>query len=260
MTRLGRYEIEAEIGRGAVGRVHLGHDPRLKRSVALKTYALPAGLAAEQASELRERFLREAQAAAALSHPGIVTVYDADEDRPSGLLFIAMEYVPGRTLRDELDTSGPLSLERACALTAVLAAALDVAHGAGIVHRDIKPANILLREPDGAVKLTDFGVARFSASTLTHTGATVGSPAYMSPEQVRAEPVDGRSDLFSLAAVVYEALCGTRPFRGDDVAALAYSIAHDSPEPLAGRLPGAPPALDAFFARALAKLPHERFS
>jgi len=257
---IGRYEIEREIGRGAMGVVHLARDPRLRRQVAVKTYTLPDSLSDPQKTEFHERFLREAQAAAGLSHRGIVTVYDADEDPATGTPFIAMEYVPGRSLAEQLEEKGRLEPERAFAMAEVLADALHVAHDAGIVHRDLKPANVLVRNSDGAVKIADFGVARLPTSKLTQSGTTVGSPGYMSPEQIQGRPVDARSDLFALAVLLYECLCGESPFSGDDLPALAYSIVHETPVPISRKVEGVPAGLDAFFDRALAKDPAARFA
>src|SRR5262245_9833828 len=260
MAKIGRYVIEAEIGRGAMGIVYLARDPRLQRQVAVKTFSLPEGLDDERLKEFQVRFLREAQAAASLSHPGIVVVYDVDEDSRLGLPFIAMEYVPGRSLRQLLEKGGRIAPRWAFRMGAVLSDALCVAHVAGIIHRDIKPANILLKAPDGAPKIADFGVARLSTSDLTRSSTSLGSPAYMSPEQIRGGDLDGRSDLFSLGTVLYEAFCGRRPFTGEDLAALAYSIAHDEPTPISRRVDGLPPRLDEFFHYALAKDPDRRFS
>ena len=258
--KIGRYVLESEIGRGAMGVVYLARDPRLNRQVAVKTYSLPKGLDDERLREYHARFLREAQAAASLSHPGIVVVYDADDDRKLGLPFIAMEYVPGKSLRQLLEKGGRIAPRWAFRMGTVLSDALRVAHEAGIIHRDIKPANVLLRTPDGAAKIADFGVARLSTSDLTSTGAALGSPAYMSPEQIRGGEVDGRSDLFSLATLLYEALCGKRPFTGDDLASLTYSIAHEMPIPISRRARDLPPGLDEFFEQALAKNPDHRFA
>ncbi len=259
VQHIGRYEIAAEIGRGSMGVVYLARDPRLHREVALKTFELPAALGPERRAEYQERFLREARAAASLSHPGIVTVYDVDWDASRGTPFLAMEHVPGGTLRDLLERRGRLDPQEALALVDSLAAALGVAHEAGIVHRDVKPANILL-DRDETVKIADFGVARYSTSELTRSGATLGSPAYMSPEQIRGKRVDGRSDLFSLGVIFYEAICGTRPFVADDVSALAYAVVHESPVPASRAAGGLPPAIDRFLDRALAKDPAERFA
>lgn len=258
VTKIGRYEVESEIGRGAMGVVYLAHDPRLNRRVAIKTYALPGGMSRIRELEFRERFIREARAAGRLTHPGVVTVHDVDEDADSGALFITMEHVPGTNLENLLRDKR-IDPEQARAIADQVAEALQVAHLAGIVHRDVKPANILVRDSDGTVKVADFGIARLSASELTRTGATIGSPAYMSPEQIRGREIDGRSDLFSLAAILYEMLCGERPFDGEDTSALAYSIVHETPVPISKRVAGATSALDRFFDRALAKDPAARF-
>jgi serine/threonine protein kinase len=259
MPRIGRYEIQGEVGRGAMGIVYLGYDPRLRRRVAVKTYVLPEGISDELIREFHVRFLREAQAAASLSHPGIVTIFDAGEDPAQNLPFIAMEYIQGRSMKQLLEKGDRLEPGWVFTFGTVLADALHVAHQAGIIHRDIKPANILLRGPDGAAKIADFGVARLSTSDLTQTGASLGSPAYMSPEQIRGGPLDGRSDLFSLAAVLYEAISGRRPFQGEDLPSLVYSIAHESPVPISRRVRKLPSGLDEFFERALAKDPDQRF-
>jgi hypothetical protein len=259
MNTIGRYEIESLIGKGAMGVVFLARDPHLGRRVALKTYELPEGISDEMAQEFQTRLLREAHAAANLSHPHIVTVHDAGVDPGRGFPYIVMEYVPGRSLKEILAGPRRMSLELGLRIIDSLADALDAAHRTGIVHRDIKPANILVRESDGAVKIADFGVARLSASELTRTGTLVGSPAYMSPEQVRGGEVDGRSDLFSLAVVFYEALTARRPFAGDDLPAVMYSVAHVIPEPPSRVVRSLPPAIDAFFERALAKDPADRF-
>ena len=259
MSKIGRYQIESEIGRGAMGVVYLAHDPRLERPVAVKTYAMPEGLSDDQHEEFRERFLREARAAARLTHPGIVTIYDTGEDPDRRLPYIAMEYVPGSNLRDRLAEEGPLEPHRAVDLATTLCEALDVAHAAGIVHRDIKPANILVTGEVPAVKIVDFGVARLAESELTRSGTTFGSPAYMSPEQVRGQVVDRRSDLFSLAVVLYEAISGQRPHEGEDPATVIHAIVYENPIPISRRTPGVPPGLDRFFDRALAKQPDRRF-
>jgi tRNA A-37 threonylcarbamoyl transferase component Bud32 len=259
VAKLGRYQVKSEIGRGAMGVVYLAQDPRLKRQVAIKTCVPPSGMEEEVSYEFQERFLREAQAAASLSHPCIVTIYDADTDQKLGVPYIAMEYVPGRTLKDLLEAGRPLNPAWVFRTVELLAGAIHTAHVAGIIHRDLKPANVLVRTSDAAVKIADFGVARLSTSELTQSGASLGSPAYMSPEQIRGGALDARSDLFSLAVILYECLCGERPFHGNDLAALAYSIAHETPVPVTERIKGLPPGVDDFFQRALAKDPDERF-
>ncbi len=242
-----------------MGVVHLARDPRLGRRVALKTHHLPEGLSRDEEREYKERFLHEAQAAGALSHPGIVTVHDADEDA-GGVPYIAMEYVEGESLKEVLASSGRLGVERAFQMAETLAEALHAAHTAGVVHRDIKPANILVRKQDGAFKLADFGVARLACSELTRSGLALGSPIYMSPEQISGKTVDGRSDLFSLAVVLYQALSGKKPFEGDDLTSLAYAVAHETPLPMSRLAPDLPPRIDDFMDRALAKDPAERFA
>jgi serine/threonine-protein kinase len=259
VTRIGRYEVEAELGRGSMGIVHLAHDPVVCRQVAVKTISLPAGLPDEKQREFEQRFLREARAAGRLSHPGIVTIYDVDESPDSGKPFIAMEYVPGRTLQHVLRNETPLDPHRALEIADTLADALGTAHAAGVVHRDVKPANILVRASDGAVKVADFGIARLHASELTQDDSTIGSPAYMSPEQIRCDTADARSDLFSLAVILYEALSGQRPFHGDDAAAIVYSVVHGDAVPITRHRPFLPGSFDDFFARALAKAPEDRF-
>ena len=256
VAKIGRYEIETELGRGAMGVVYLARDPQLHRRVAIKTFTNPEGLSRGQRKEFRERFVREARAAARLTHPGVVTVYDVGEE--GGVPFFTMEYVPGSTL-EQLVRSGPIDAALACSIADRVVQALGAAHEAGIVHRDVKPANILVRAGDEAVKVADFGVARLAASDLTRSGASIGSPAYMSPEQIRGHEVDGRSDLFSLAVILYEMLCGKRPFEGEDVSQLAYSIVHLTPVPISKRVEGLSSELDRFFDRALAKNPQDRF-
>lgn len=236
-----------------MGTVYLAYDPRVRRRVALKTFLVPTGLTAEKRRDRQERFLREAQAAGALNHPGIVTIYEVDEDPLCDVPFIAMEFVEGRTVQQLLTDEGPLPAERVRAMAVTLAGALQSAHLAGVVHRDIKPANILVREADGAVKITDFGVARIPTSELTQSGDSIGSPAYMSPEQLRGSDVDGRSDLFSLAVILYQMLCGERPFSGEDIPSVTYSIVHEEAIPITRRVSGLPEALDRFFTRALSK-------
>lgn len=243
-----------------MGVVYRAHDPRVMRTVALKTIHLPPGLSPVQKQTFTQRFLREAQAAGCLSHPGIVTVYDVEECSEHEQPFIAMEYVPGPSLQEVLRTEAPLPPQRAFAIVDALAYALQSAHAAQVIHRDIKPANIMVREPDGTVKITDFGVARLPLSELTHADSTLGSPAYMAPEQFRGATADGCSDFYSLAVVLYEALCGERPFGREDALTTAYSILHEKHPPVTERVVGLPPSIDRFFDRALAKDPSARFA
>ena len=238
--------------------VYQAFDPRVRREVAVKTIELPQGLTEAARAEVGERFLREAQAAGNLSHPSIVSIHDADEDLDTGKPFIVMEFVEGGNLKDRLET-GPMERSAVAELGRRMADALGAAHRAGIVHRDIKPANILLPASGGPAKLADFGVAHLDGSELTRSGATVGSPAYMAPEQVAGREVDGRSDLFSLAAVLYEALTGAKPFPGNDLPAVLYAVVHTDPVPPSRIRSGLTVAVDRFFRKALAKNPESRF-
>jgi serine/threonine protein kinase len=190
--RVGRYAVEELLGRGSMGTVYLAHDPVIDRRVALKV--LRPDLGGEHGEQARRRFVREARAAGRLSHPNIVTVFDVGEDEEQKLAFIAMDYVEGRTLQAVTASGRRFAFAEAAELVATLARALDYAHRRGVVHRDVKPANVLL-SPDGAVKITDFGVARLDTSELTAEGTVLGSPSYMSPEQIRGRPVDGRSSI-----------------------------------------------------------------
>src|SRR5579863_2572205 len=211
--RFGRYEILGELGRGAMGIVYKARDPKINRVVAVKTISL-AGQPPEEEQEYRERFVHEAEAAGRLSHPGIVTIFDVGEEPETRAPYIVMEFVAGQSL-DKLLLSKEdrkLTVEKALQLALEVAEALDCAHGQGVVHRDVKPANILLTE-DGHAKIADFGVAKLNFANATATGRTLGTPAYMSPEQLNGDPVDGRSDLFSLGVILYAVVTGYKPFQ-----------------------------------------------
>lgn len=258
LKQLGRYAIVREIGRGGMGVVYLATDPFIGRSVAIKAIAAPSGLDECQRTQRFERFAREAKAAGILSHPGIVTVYDAGRDETSGLCYITMEYVAGRTLKQEIAESGAMPEEKALALVLTVAEALDHAHRRGIVHRDLKPANLLLGE-NGSIKITDFGVARMESSELTREGQPIGSPAYMSPEQALGRAADGRSDLFSLGVVLYEMLTGKKPFTGTDTSAVLYQIVHEKQAASSLVNRRLSPAWDQIVARLMSKRPEERY-
>jgi serine/threonine protein kinase len=196
-STFGRYEILTELGRGAMGIVYKAHDPKINRLVAIKTITLHSLDSADE-RDYRALFFREAEAAGRLAHPRIVTIFDVAEDPDTLTPYIVMEYVPGHSLEEVLSTGhGKLPLGAALRVTQELAEALDYAHAQGIVHRDVKPSNIILAE-DGYSKIADFGIAKLNAPDLVQARRTVGTPAYMSPEQLRGDPVDGRSDLFSL--------------------------------------------------------------
>jgi branched-chain amino acid transport system substrate-binding protein len=254
--RLGKYEIQAEIGRGGMGTVYLAHDPLLQRRVAVKVLA--PYLVGQPV--LIERFLREARAAARLKHPNIVTIYDVGQE--GSTYYFVMEYVEGPSLATALAQRDPMSPGEIVKLLRPLASALDYAHGQGLVHRDVKPGNILLA-PGGEPALGDFGIARAAEDArLTTTGTLVGTPEYMSPEQARGEAVDRRSDLYSLAIVAYELLGGATPFAGSTPHGVLYRQVHEAPPPLRrARLEGQawPPAVDAVLRKALAKDPGERY-
>ena len=255
---IGRYRILAELGRGGMGVVYRAHDPVIEREVALKTIRNVEGIPPEVFEELRQRFLLEARAAGRLAHPGIVGVLDAGTDESSGISFIAMELVQGRDLETFLREGVRFTPERAGLLAASVADALAAAHQRGIVHRDIKPANILL-DDGGRVRVTDFGIASVADAGLTRTGQILGSPAYMSPEQISGRAVDGRSDIFALGAVLYELLTGRRAFPGEGLSTLTFQIVHGTPELLHALPPAVQAAYQAVVDRALAKTPEARF-
>jgi serine/threonine-protein kinase len=258
MKSLGRYVLMEEIGRGSMGTVHRASDPLIERQVALKTVDL--GRLDDGSLEPRLRFLREAKAAGRLTHPGIVIVHDVGE--LEDVAFIVMELVEGRSLKHVLDRGDKVPLEAALELVRQAADALAFAHRNGVVHRDVKPGNLLLTK-EGRVKLTDFGIARVDQGARTRTGILVGSPRYMSPEQLSARPLDGRSDVFSLGALLYELATGAGPFdaeRPEDVLSLMQNITTRQHVPAVRLVPALPPAVDAIIERALVKDPAARFA
>lgn len=256
MDRIGRYRIINELGRGAMGVVYRAEDPKIGREVAIKTLKLADKAEASEIDGLRERLMREAQSAGRLSHPGIVTVYDVDEDH--GVAFIAMEYVEGKTFDDYLHEGLLHDLNFGADVLLQAAAALDYAHSKEIVHRDIKPANLMLTAKN-VVKVMDFGIARISSSQLTQTGTVMGTPSYMSPEQVRGEKLDGRADQFSLGVIAYEMLTGKKPFAGDNLTAVIFKIVSAEPAPVTQLCKWLGPDIDAVLSRALAKNPNDRY-
>src|SRR5215467_5652746 len=229
MDRIGRYKIIREWGRGAMGVVYHAIDPNIGRPVAIKTIDLSAVRNPDEQKRLCDRLFREARSAGILSHPGIVTIYDVEQQ--GDLAYIAMEYVDGPTLDHLLAEGQAAPPEQMFSVLEQTAAALDYAHQKGIVHRDIKPANIMIAA-DGTAKITDFGIAKITASeSFTMTGAIVGTPHYMSPEQVQGQAVDGRSDQFSLAVITYEMLTGEKPFVGEHLTTVVYKIVAEEPVP-----------------------------
>jgi len=257
LKRLGRYKILGVLGEGAMGTVYKGKDPAIDRLVALKTIRV-FGASPVQAAELRERLVREAKAAGQLSHPNIVTIYDVGTE--GDLDYIAMEYLEGYTLEQVVRKRVQLNYRILAKMLTQVCHALDYAHKAGIVHRDIKPANIMVME-DFKVKVTDFGIARFESSSMsmTQTGVAVGTPYYISPEQLRGGPVDRRCDIFSLGVVAYELLAHKRPFAGENISALIYAITQTNPDPPSRIDANIPGLFDVVIAKALAKDPRERY-
>jgi tRNA A-37 threonylcarbamoyl transferase component Bud32 len=257
MDTIGRYRIAGELGRGAMGIVYRATDPAIGRPVAIKTIRIRDINDTRHRDKLRERLFREARSAGVLSHPNIVTIYDMDE--VDGLAYIAMAYVNGPTLEKILVSEKPLSGATMLRILRQAASALDYAHGRGIVHRDIKPANIMTDE-DGAVKITDFGIAKITtASNMTETRTVVGTPNYMSPEQVQGLPIDGRSDQFSLAVIAYEILTGERPFMGEHLSTVVYKIVAEQPSDAQRINTTLTPQIDAVLKRGLAKKPEDRY-
>jgi serine/threonine-protein kinase len=255
----GRYLIVKKLGAGAFGTVYKAKDKILGRMVAIKTIRME-GLAAAGASvdELVDRFKREAQVSAQLRHPNIVTIYDVGES--GGMSYLAMEFIDGVGLEKVIASAGRLPVERAAGLAAQVADALDFAHKSNVVHRDIKPANIMVEAGD-RVKVTDFGIAKVtdSADHLTVTGSLLGTPSYMSPEQARGAPLDGRSDLFAVGAVLYEMIAGKKAFRGDSITGLIFKIITEEPPPIRELDPSVPDEVVRILAKALAKAPDGRY-
>ncbi len=255
-SSIGRYKILEVLGRGAMGVVYLAHDPRIDRRVAIKTVGTPGALPAREADEMRRRFLREARAAGRLQHPGIVTIFDVGEHE--GSAFIAMEYIEGETLDRHIGPGKLLPIPRSLSLVRQACEALDYAHRQDIVHRDIKPANLILVGGE-KVKITDFGLAKNPSTSLTQEGVLLGTPNYMSPEQVTGRPLDGRSDIFSLGAVLYEMLAGTPPFAGDSITTIIYRIVNEPPRDIRAYANRIPASVGQVVMRALEKLPQRRF-
>src|SRR5712692_11003165 len=253
LEKIGRYEIVGRLGRGAMGVVYKAMDPMIGRTVALKTMRLDAhGL---ETSELLQRFRNEARLAGVLSHPNIVSIYDADEI--NGLFYMAMEYIEGKTLHQLLSQDHVLPIERVLDLSRQICAGLDAASAQRVVHRDIKPANVMIL-PIGTLKIMDFGIAKAGGS-MTSTGEVLGTPNYMSPEQVKGKPLDGRSDLFSFGVILYEMVTGEKPFAGDNITTIIYKIVNEEPIPPRELNTEVHPGLNRVILKALAKTPQERY-
>jgi serine/threonine-protein kinase len=254
---LGRYQVEKELGKGAMGVVYLGKDPKIGRQVAIKTMALAQEFEADELAEVKERFFREAETAGRLNHPNIVSIYDAGEEHD--LCYIAMEQMKGGDLVPYTKPGALLPVDKVVSIVARVADALGYAHKQSVVHRDIKPANIMYDLGSDTVKVTDFGIARLTDSSKTKTGMVLGTPSYMSPEQLAGKKIDGRSDLFSLAGSLYQMLCGKLPFAGESMAQLMFKIANEPPTDILSVNPDVPPGLVAFLDRAMGKDADQRF-
>jgi len=254
MSRIGKYEIRRELGRGAMGVVYEGFDPMIKRIVALKTIRADQ-LVGEQAETMIARFRREAQAAGRLSHPNIVSIYEIGEDE--GVWYIAMEFIRGRELKSYFEANERFTPADIVRVMTKILDALGYSHRLGVIHRDIKPANVILLE-DGGVKVADFGIAHIESSNMTQAGTVLGTPSYMSPEQIMGLPVDGRSDLFSAGVILYQFLTGERPFSGSATATM-HKVLEEDPLPPSRFNVQVPGAMDAVVRKALAKRPDERY-
>ena len=255
---LGRYQVERELGKGAMGVVYLGKDPKIGRMVAIKTMALSQEFEADELAEVKARFFREAETAGRLSHPNIVSIYDAGEEHD--LAYIAMEFIKGYDLVRHTKPNALLEVAEVMKIIADAADALDYAHGNGVVHRDIKPANMMMLSDTRVIKLTDFGIARITDSSKTKTGMVLGTPSYMSPEQLSGKKVDGRSDLFSLGVTLYQLLTGALPFQADSMATLMFKIANEPQAPVLTLRPDLPPELENIIGRALQKQLEARYA
>ena len=254
---LGRYQVEKELGKGAMGVVYLGRDPKINRVVAIKTMALSQEFDADELTEVKERFFREAETAGRLNHPNIVIIYDAGEEHD--LAYIAMEFLKGKDLTGHTKSNNLLPAKTVLDVIAKAADALDYAHTQNVVHRDIKPANIMYDPDKSEIKVTDFGIARITDSSKTKTGMVLGTPSYMSPEQLSGAKVDGRSDLFSLGVTMYQLLAGQLPFQADSMATLMFKIANEPHAPVTVIKAELPESVNAVIEKALQKDPAKRF-
>jgi serine/threonine-protein kinase len=237
--------------------VYLGKDPKIGREVAIKTMALAQEFEPDELAEVKERFFREAETAGRLSHPNIVIIYDTGEEHD--FCYIAMELLKGADLAPYVKAANLLPPDKVVSIVARVADALGYAHRQGVVHRDVKPANMMYDPHTDTLKVTDFGIARLTDSSKTKTGMVLGTPSYMSPEQLAGKKIEGRSDLFSLAVSLYQMLCGKLPFEGESMAQLMFKIANEPPTDILSIRPDLPPSLAQFLEKALAKDAEERF-
>jgi hypothetical protein len=255
--RLGRYQLEREIGRGAMGIVYLGRDTAINRMVAIKAIPLASEFSDSELIEARSRFFREAETAGRLNHPNIVTIYDVGEER--GLAYIAMEYLKGRHLSEYAKANNLLEPRKVLEIISRTAEALGFAHKQQVVHRDIKPANLMYDPGTDVLKITDFGIARLSGAGSTRTGIVLGTPSFMSPEQLEGRTVTGHSDLFSLGVSLFQLLTGQLPFTADSMTGLMQQIAEAPHPPLRAFRPDLPACVESIIDRALAKNPEARY-
>ena len=257
-SMLGRYRVEREIGRGAMGAVYLGRDSKIGRLVAIKTMALSQEFEGDELAEARRRFFREAETAGRLQHPDIVTIYDAGEEQD--LAWIAMEYLKGEDLQRHSQPNRLLPVPQVLRMVARVADALAYAHSQGVVHRDIKPANVMVELAGDVVKVTDFGIARITDASRTRTGMVLGTPSFMSPEQMAGLRVDGRSDLYSLGVMLFQLLTGKLPHRSESMATLMHQIANDPAPDVRTLRPELPETLADVVTLALEKRPEVRYA
>jgi serine/threonine-protein kinase len=257
LQRLGRYHLEREIGRGAMGTVYLGRDTAINRLVAIKAIPLASEFSDAELVEARSRFFREAETAGRLNHPNIVTIYDVGEER--GLAYIAMEYLKGRHLSEYATANNLLEPRKVLEVIGRTAEALGFAHKQQVVHRDIKPANLMFDPSTDVLKITDFGIARLTGAGSTRTGIVLGTPSFMSPEQLEGRTVTGHSDLFSLGVSLFQMLTGHLPFTADSMTGLMQQIAEAPHPPLRAYRPDLPECVETVIDRALAKTPEARF-
>src|SRR5689334_12701514 len=251
LEKIGKYEVSEQIGVGGFGAVYRGRDPFIKRTVAIKTCQV-------NDDEIKHRFFREAELAGNLHHRNITTIYDFGVE--NGIPYIVQEFLTGEDLDKKIKRGDPILVARKVEILMAIADGLAYAHNASIVHRDVKPANVRVLD-DGTVKVMDFGIAKSlqTESNLTQTGITLGTSAYLAPEQIRGEPIDRRTDIFSMGVLSYELLSYRKPFRGEHLSTVLYKILNDSPEPLGTLAQDVPPALVDAVNKAMSKTPTERY-
>jgi len=254
---LGRYQVECQLGRGSMGVVYLGVDPKIGRKVAIKTLALNQEFESEMLEQVKWRFFREAEASGRLNHRNIVTIYDVGEEHD--LAFIAMDYLEGSSLESYVHRDALLPVAEVLEICAQVAEGLAYAHDQHVIHRDVKPANVIYDRSRHSVKITDFGIACLTDNNRTRTGTILGTPAFMSPEQVSGQPVDGRSDLFALGVTLYQLLTGQLPFTADTMAGLVYQITQTRHQSISELRPELGPLVALIVNRALEKDPARRY-